>query len=104
MPLGYLVAVTFQLVNFLGVLEIFLTFLIIYIDVCQFAITLADDIEYRFGVFSQDISQCHGTFSIKQQIALYDRLCEIIEFHSNAVQLSENWYSKHFLSQNNEFS
>lgn len=93
-PLGYLIAVVFQLLFFLGVLEIFVTFYIIYLDVCQFAVTLADDIEETFRNFKQEISNSRGTVTSTKQIEHYKRLSEIVEFHSNVIQLSQTHWSK----------
>lgn len=86
--IGYVFATIIELLFFLGVLEIFVAFLVIYFGICQFCVAFATDIKDRFGDFKHDAERCNGKFSIDKQFELYKNLCKIIEFHSQAIQLS----------------
>lgn len=88
-------AVSFQLITFLGVLEIFVTCLAIYFGICEFAIAFADDFVADFNEINQRIGKCNGNFSLKkQQTILNRRLTEIMEFQANAIQLSSCKFNK----------
>lgn len=77
--MGYLAAVTFQLLTFLGVLEIFVTFLIVYVGICQFSLAFAEDIEQSLHSLDQ---------SFAKHAKVHPKLGETIEFHAKAIQLS----------------
>lgn len=87
-PLGYAVASVFQWVFFFSVLEIFSTFLAIYLGICQYSVAFVEDVEQSFRDFQQNIARYHGVYPLNKQTELYRKLCEIIEFHSRAMQLS----------------
>lgn len=87
-PFGYMFAVAYQLITFLGVLEIFVTCLVIYLGVCKFSIAFADDFVANFGEISHKIGECNGNFTSKKQTILNQQLTEIMDFQVNAVQLS----------------
>lgn len=87
-PFGYMFAVSYQLITFLGVLEIFVTCLVIYLGVCKFSIAFADDFVANFGEISHKIGECNGNFTSNKQTILNQQLTEIMDFQVNAVQLS----------------
>lgn len=78
---SYIIATVIQMVFFLGVLEIFVTFLVIYFGICEFCVAFVDDIEDRFLAFKQFVDTNHNS-----QQEIYEKLCKIIEFHTNAIQ------------------
>lgn len=86
---GYLAAVSFQLINFLGVLEIFVTFLIFYVGICEFSLAFAEDIEQSFYKLNQSVAHSRaGNAQITKKSKPHPKLSEIIEFHGLVVQLS----------------
>lgn len=87
-PLGYALASVFQWIFFFSVLEIFVTFLAIYLGICQYSVAFVEDIEQSFRDFHQDILRYRGVYPPDERDQLYGKLCEIIEFHSRAMQLS----------------
>lgn len=87
-PITYLLAVAYQCIFFLSVLEIFVTFLVIYFGICNFLVAFVSDIEQNFTDFRQKVINCRRKFTAEQQIQLYQSLNKIVEFHSNAIQLS----------------
>lgn len=86
--LGYVVATVLELLFFFGALEIFVTFLVIFLGLSQFCIAFAKDIKDRFDDFKHHTEQLRGKFLAFEQVELYKKLCKIIEFHSQAMQLS----------------
>lgn len=91
-PLGYTVASAIQILFFFSVLEIFITFIMIYFGICRCAVAFVEDIEQNFRNIHQNILDYNGVFPSNDQNPLYKKLCEIIEFHSNALQLSSFSY------------
>lgn len=87
-PLGYLFAVSYQLTTFLGVLEVFVTCLVIYCSVCKFSVAFADDLVANFNEICRKIGECNGHFVAKKETILNQELTEIMDFQRNAVQLS----------------
>lgn len=94
-PLGYALAVAYQMITFLGVLVIFVTCLAIYFGICKFAITFADDFVAEFNKISHQIANCHGNFSPQDHTTLNRQLTVIMEFQENAIRLGsiQFWYS-----------
>lgn len=88
--MSYVFATALQSLFFLGVLEIFVTFLVIYIGICEFCVAFADDIDHQFRVFDLEVQFCCGRFSPAKQSELFQRLCEIMQFHVIAIQLVEH--------------
>lgn len=71
------------MITFVGVLEIFTTFLLIFFLVCQFAMALADDFLMDLNKFNRQT-----LYTRKQQQEIHRQLNEMDEFHSNMMQLS----------------
>lgn len=89
--IGYIFATVFQSILFFGVLEIFLTVLVVFLGICQFLIAFATDIRDRFDDLKHRVELCRRKFPIANQLGLYKNLCEIVEFHSEAIQLSSSF-------------
>lgn len=87
-PIGYMFATSIQILFFFCVLEVFVTFLIVYVSVCQFAIAFVEDLEESFRKFENSVRNCGGQFSDSKQKALYLNLCRIVHFHVTVIQLS----------------
>lgn len=66
----------------------FVTFLIVYISICQFSIAFVEDIEESFRDFGKNAINCNGQFTDAQKTELYQKLCNIIKFHTTVIQLS----------------
>lgn len=86
-PVTYVLGAAYQLLFFLSVLEIFVSFLLIYFGICHFLVAFVADIDQNFADFRQDVIACRRRFTAERQIHLYQSLKKIIEFHSNAIQL-----------------
>lgn len=94
--MGYLAAILFQMFNFLGVLEIFVTFLIFYVGICQFLLGFAEDIKESFHALEQSsIELRDNPTQITKQSKLYTKISELVTFHGNVIRLSFG----HFLFQ-----
>lgn len=87
--MGYLAAISFQMFNFIGVLEIFVTFLIFYVGICQFLLGFAEDIKESFHALEQSSVELrdHPT-QITKQSKLYTKISELVTFHGNVIRLS----------------
>lgn len=81
-------AVSYQLITFLGVLEIFITCLVIYITICKFSVAFADDFVANFNDISRKIGECNGNFTSIKRTILNQQLTDIMDFQINAIQLS----------------
>lgn len=93
-------AILYQLITFLGVLEIFITCLVIYIAICKFSIAFADDFVANFNEINREIGECNGNFTSKNRTILNQRLTEIMDFQLNAIQLSAKNYLSKIYKQN----
>lgn len=80
-PFSYIVATVIQMLFFFGVLEIFVTFLVIYFGICEFCVAFVGDLEDRFSAFKEFVD-----VNRENQTKIYENLCEIIEFHISAMQ------------------
>ncbi|XP_031633866.1 uncharacterized protein LOC116347428 isoform X2 [Contarinia nasturtii] len=85
-PIGYTFAVAFQLLTFLGVLELFLAFIAIYIGICQYAMAFADDIEENIQDLNNDVEYCNRNCAAPKQTEIRKKLRDIVAFHSRSVQ------------------
>lgn len=97
--MGYLAAISFQMFNFVGVLEIFVTFLIFYVGICQVLLGFAEDIKESFHALEQSSVELRDSpTQITKQSKLYTKISELVTFHGNVIRLSfEYFYFLYFI-------
>lgn len=65
-----------------------MTYLLIYLGICQFSIAFAKDISDRFSDFKDEVNSVLGNDMINKEKKLQQKLIEIIQFHTIAIELS----------------